>query len=103
MIYTDGVTEAQNSQAEFFARQRLRKLVEAHPADSLPGTAPCGGGRHCRVYGVRAAGRWHHTGGDFGPTGSALARGMQSFLISAARLINSALSERAGTRQRKAG
>jgi len=34
VIYTDGVTEAQNSAAEFFGKQRLRQVVIAHAADS---------------------------------------------------------------------
>lgn len=29
VIYTDGVTEAQNAEAEFFGRQRLRDVLEA--------------------------------------------------------------------------
>ena len=34
VIYTDGVTEAQNLQGEFFGRQRLRQVVAEHHADS---------------------------------------------------------------------
>jgi sigma-B regulation protein RsbU (phosphoserine phosphatase) len=34
VIYTDGVTEAQNLQAEFFGRHRLRQVVAGHRADS---------------------------------------------------------------------
>jgi len=34
VIYTDGVTEAQNLQAEFFGRHRLRQVVAEHRADS---------------------------------------------------------------------
>jgi len=34
VIYTDGVTEAQNLQGEFFGRQRLRQVVSEHSADS---------------------------------------------------------------------
>ena len=33
VIYTDGVTEAQNLHNEFFGRKRLRELVVAHAAD----------------------------------------------------------------------
>jgi serine phosphatase RsbU (regulator of sigma subunit) len=34
VIYTDGVTEAQNLQGEFYGRQRLRQVVTEHHADS---------------------------------------------------------------------
>jgi serine phosphatase RsbU (regulator of sigma subunit) len=34
VIYTDGVTEAQNPSREFFGRKRLREIVLAHAADS---------------------------------------------------------------------
>jgi len=34
VIYTDGVTEAQNLQGEFFGRQRLRQTIAEHQADS---------------------------------------------------------------------
>jgi phosphoserine phosphatase RsbU/P len=34
VIYTDGVTEAQNAQGEFFGRQRLRQIVAEHHAES---------------------------------------------------------------------
>jgi sigma-B regulation protein RsbU (phosphoserine phosphatase) len=34
VIYSDGVTEAQNPRSEFFGRKRLRELVVAHAADS---------------------------------------------------------------------
>jgi serine phosphatase RsbU (regulator of sigma subunit)/pSer/pThr/pTyr-binding forkhead associated (FHA) protein len=30
VIYTDGVTEAQNTESQFFGKQRLRAIVEAH-------------------------------------------------------------------------
>jgi serine phosphatase RsbU (regulator of sigma subunit) len=33
VIYTDGVTEAQNSAAGFFGKKRLREIVTAHAAD----------------------------------------------------------------------
>jgi len=34
VIYTDGVTEAQNSEGQFFGKRRMRDIVEAHAADS---------------------------------------------------------------------
>jgi len=34
VIYTDGVTEAQNVRGEFFGRKQLRELLVAHAADS---------------------------------------------------------------------
>jgi serine phosphatase RsbU (regulator of sigma subunit) len=34
VIYSDGVTEAQNLQGEFFGRQKLRQVVAEHHADS---------------------------------------------------------------------
>src|SRR5260370_40693196 len=34
VIYTDGVTEAQNLRGEFFGRKQLRELVLAHAAES---------------------------------------------------------------------
>jgi phosphoserine phosphatase RsbU/P len=34
VMYTDGVTEAQNLRGEFFGRKQLRELVVAHAADS---------------------------------------------------------------------
>lgn len=37
VLYSDGVTEAQNARGEFFGRKRLRELAVAHAADS--GTA----------------------------------------------------------------
>jgi len=36
VIYSDGVTEAQNLQGEFFGRQRLRQVVAEHHADACP-------------------------------------------------------------------
>jgi phosphoserine phosphatase RsbU/P len=36
VIYSDGVTEAQNRQSEFFEKRRLREIVAAHAADSCP-------------------------------------------------------------------
>ena len=36
VIYTDGVTEAQNERGEFYGRKQLRELVVAHAADSCP-------------------------------------------------------------------
>jgi phosphoserine phosphatase RsbU/P len=34
VVYSDGVTEAQNLQAEFFGRQKLRQVVSEHHADA---------------------------------------------------------------------
>jgi sigma-B regulation protein RsbU (phosphoserine phosphatase) len=34
VIYTDGVTEAQNNAAEFFGKKRLREIVAAHVSES---------------------------------------------------------------------
>jgi sigma-B regulation protein RsbU (phosphoserine phosphatase) len=34
VIYTDGVTEAQSPDREFFGRKRLREIVQAHAGDS---------------------------------------------------------------------
>ena len=34
VIYTDGVTEAQNAAAEFFGKKRLREIVGARAAGS---------------------------------------------------------------------
>jgi sigma-B regulation protein RsbU (phosphoserine phosphatase) len=34
IIYTDGVTEAQNATGEFFGKKRLREIVTAHAAAS---------------------------------------------------------------------
>jgi sigma-B regulation protein RsbU (phosphoserine phosphatase) len=34
VIYTDGVTEAQNATGEFFGKRRLREIVAAHAAAS---------------------------------------------------------------------
>ena len=34
VIYTDGVTEAQNAAGEFFGRKRLREIVAARAAES---------------------------------------------------------------------
>lgn len=34
LIYTDGVTEAQNLEGEFFGRQRLRQVIAEHRGDS---------------------------------------------------------------------
>ena len=36
VIYTDGVTEAQNLQGEFFGRQRLRQVIAEHRAGGCP-------------------------------------------------------------------
>jgi sigma-B regulation protein RsbU (phosphoserine phosphatase) len=33
VIYSDGVTEAQNPRAEFFGKKRLREVVAAHAAE----------------------------------------------------------------------
>jgi len=33
VIYTDGVTEAQNPSGEFFGRKQLREIVVAHAGD----------------------------------------------------------------------
>src|SRR5215467_6028536 len=37
VIYTDGVTEAENLRSEFFGRKKLRELVVAHAADTCAG------------------------------------------------------------------
>ncbi|HEY1341584.1 MAG TPA: SpoIIE family protein phosphatase [Bryobacteraceae bacterium] len=37
VVYSDGVTEAQNSAGDFFGKPRLRAIVEAHAADSSAG------------------------------------------------------------------
>ena len=34
VIYTDGVTEAQNTAAEFFGKKRLQDVVAAHAGES---------------------------------------------------------------------
>ena len=34
VIYTDGVSEAQNPRGEFFGRKRLREIVAAHATES---------------------------------------------------------------------
>src|SRR5581483_12297935 len=34
VIYSDGVTEAQNPAAEFFGKKRLREVVTAHAGES---------------------------------------------------------------------
>jgi sigma-B regulation protein RsbU (phosphoserine phosphatase) len=34
VIYTDGVTEAQNTDGKFLGKRRLREIVEAHARDS---------------------------------------------------------------------
>jgi sigma-B regulation protein RsbU (phosphoserine phosphatase) len=34
VIYTDGVTEAQNTREEFFGKQRLREIVAAHAGET---------------------------------------------------------------------
>ncbi len=34
VVYTDGVTEAQNTAEEFFGKKRLREIVAAHAGDS---------------------------------------------------------------------
>jgi sigma-B regulation protein RsbU (phosphoserine phosphatase) len=34
VIYTDGVTEAQNQRGEFFSRKQLREIVVAHAGDA---------------------------------------------------------------------
>ena len=34
VIYSDGVTEAQNLESAFFGKKRLREVVNAHAADS---------------------------------------------------------------------
>jgi sigma-B regulation protein RsbU (phosphoserine phosphatase) len=36
IIYSDGVTDAQDTQGNFFGRRRLRELVEAHPGLTAP-------------------------------------------------------------------
>jgi sigma-B regulation protein RsbU (phosphoserine phosphatase) len=36
VIYTDGVTEAQNPRGEFFSRKQLREIVVAHAGDDCP-------------------------------------------------------------------
>jgi len=33
VIYSDGVTESQNSHGEFFGKKRLREVVAAHAAE----------------------------------------------------------------------
>jgi sigma-B regulation protein RsbU (phosphoserine phosphatase) len=48
VIYTDGVTEAQNPHNEFFGRKRLRELVVAHAAD------PCSALHDAVLRAVRA-------------------------------------------------
>jgi sigma-B regulation protein RsbU (phosphoserine phosphatase) len=37
VIYTDGVTEAQNAAGEFFGKKRLREVVTARAGDSCQG------------------------------------------------------------------
>jgi len=37
VIYTDGVTEAQDKQGAFFGRKRLREIVDAHAAGTAAG------------------------------------------------------------------
>ena len=34
VIYSDGVTEAQNLETQFFGKKRLREVVEAHAGES---------------------------------------------------------------------
>ena len=34
VIYSDGVTEAQNARSEFFGKKRLREIVTGHAAEN---------------------------------------------------------------------
>jgi sigma-B regulation protein RsbU (phosphoserine phosphatase) len=34
LLYSDGVTESQNPEGEFFGRQRLRQVIAAHQPES---------------------------------------------------------------------
>ncbi len=79
VIYTDGVTEAQNLRSEFFGRQKLRKAIVENQAGSCQRAARGDPERRRRVYRKRSTGRRYHPGGD------RVSRGVNTFRRSATK------------------
>ncbi len=64
LIYSDGVTEAQNSAGDFFGKKRLREVVAAHASQSAAAVHDASAGGRDGIYRRRGAIRRHHRAGS---------------------------------------